>query len=74
MVLIVRDRATSRILNTPVTDLGRLGLIARLRLHLARRHADAMLRKLLRPYRRGSTAPLSPHLLKDIGLPPDFRM
>ena len=74
MVLIVRDRATSRILNVPVTDLGRLGFFARLRLFMARRRADAMLRKALRPYRQGSAAPLSPHLLKDIGLPPDFRM
>lgn len=74
MVLIVRDRATSRILNTPVSDFGRLGLFARLRLYFARRRADAMLRRVLRPYRQGSAAPLSPHLLKDIGLPPDFRM
>ena len=74
MVLIVRDRATSRILNTPDFDIGQLGLVGRLRLFIARRRADAMLRKVLRPYRQGSAAPLSPHLLRDIGLPPDFRM
>ena len=74
MVLIVRDRATSRILNTPDLDIGQLGLVGRLRLFFARRRADAMLRKVLRPYRQGSAAPLSPHLLRDIGLPPDFRM
>jgi uncharacterized protein YjiS (DUF1127 family) len=74
MVLIVRDRATSRVLNTPEFDIGQLGLIGRIRLFIARRRADAMLRRVLRPYRRGSAAPLSQHLLKDIGLPPDFRM
>lgn len=74
MVLIVRDRATARILSTPGLDLGQLGLVGRLRLFIARRRADAMLRRVLRPYRRGSAAPLSPHLLRDIGLPPDFRM
>ena len=74
MVLIVRDRATARVLNTPEFDIGQIGLIGRIRLFIARRRADAMLRRALRPYRRGSAAPLSPHLLKDIGLPPDFRM
>ena len=51
----------------------RLGIIGRLRLLLAQLRADAMLRRLLRRRRSQSTARLSPHLLKDIGLPPDHR-
>ena len=54
MVLIVRDRATARILSTPGLDLGQLGLVGRLRLFIARRRADAMLRRVLRPYRRAA--------------------
>lgn len=74
MVLIVRDRDTSRVLSPPEFHIGQIGFIGRIRLFIARRRADAMLRRVLRPYRRGSAAPLSPHLLRDIGLPPDFRM
>lgn len=74
MVLIVRDRATARILSTPGLDLGQLGLVGRLRLFIARRRADAMLRRLLKPRSVGRIADLPPYLRKDIGLPPDFRL
>lgn len=74
MVLIIRDRATSRILNTPERDFWRGGLLARLRMFVLRRRADAMLRRAIRRRRPGSIAHLSPRLREDIGLPPDFRI
>lgn len=65
-------------LNARVPDIAysepRLGLVARLQLFILRRRADALLRKTLRPHRAVSAAGLSPHLLKDIGLPPDMRL
>lgn len=74
MVLIVRDRASSRILNSPEFDIGQIGLIGRIRLFIARRRADALLRRTLKRHRSGLAVPMTPHLLKDLGLPPDFRM
>ncbi len=50
------------------------GLIARLHLFIQQRRANALLRRTLRPRRAGNAAQLSPHLLKDIGLPPDMRL
>jgi len=74
MTLIVRERASTELRDA--TDLlnQRRTLFGRVRLFFDRRRADAMLRRTIRPFRLGSTAPLTPHLLKDIGLPPDFRM
>ena len=75
MNIILSDRADRQIAYRLDQEVKRqLGLIGRIQLYLARRRADAMLRRVLRPYRVGSAAQLSPHLLKDIGLPPDFRM
>ena len=60
----------------PAADPGeeKGGLLSVLRWFIARRRADALLRRTLRPYRRGGVAPLSSRVLSDIGLPPDFRM
>jgi hypothetical protein len=75
MNIILSDRADRQIAHRLDQEVKRqLGLIGRIRLYLARRRADAMLRRVLRPYRAGSAHQLSPHLLKDIGLPPDLRM
>lgn len=71
MILIVRDRETTQALETSVHEIRR-GLFAHVRLYLLRRKADALLRRALKPYRAGSAAQLTPHLLRDIGLPPDF--
>lgn len=43
------------------------------RLLVLRRYANAMLKRTLRRPRRTHLDQLSPHLLKDIGLPPDVR-
>lgn len=43
------------------------------RLLVLRRYANAMLKRTLRRSRRTHLDQLSPHLLKDIGLPPDVR-
>ncbi len=71
MILIVRDRDTTLALETSPHEIRR-GLVALVRLYLLRRRANALLRRALRPYRAGSAAQLTPHLLRDIGLPPDF--
>jgi len=75
MIAIIRDRVRGRTeQQLEFAFERRLGLLDRLRLFILRRRADAMLRRTLRPFRTGSAAQLTPHLLKDIGLPPDFRM
>ena len=73
MNIILTDRADRQIAYRLDSEVKRqLGLFGRLRLFFARRRADAMLRRVLKPYRVSSAAQLSPHLLKDIGLPPDL--
>lgn len=71
MILIFRDREMTQALETSEHEIRR-GLLALVRLYLLRRRANALLRRTLRPYRAGSAAQLSPHLLRDIGLPPDI--
>lgn len=60
----------------PLADPGKEkgGLPGALRRFVSRRRVDALLRRTLRPYRRGSGAVLTFRVLTDIGLPPDFRM
>jgi len=43
------------------------------RLFMLRHHANAMLRRTLRPPQRIELDGLSPHLRMDLGLPPDWR-
>jgi len=75
MTITLRDRLrVSRERQLAFDFERRVSLLERLRRFVLRRHADAMLRRTLRPHRVGSAATLTPHLLKDIGLPPDFRM
>ncbi len=75
MTITIRDRLDSaRVRQLAFNFEPRVSLLERLRLFILRRRADAMLRDALRPYRAGNAAQLTPHLLKDIGLPPDFRV
>lgn len=73
MVTLLRDR-DGRIERTLEPGVERkLGLVERLRLFMLKRRANAMLKRTVGPHPIGRAANLSPHLLKDIGLPPDFR-
>lgn len=73
MILIAKDHASVLVPEADGFEIRR-GIVGTVKLYFARRRADALLRRTLRPYRTGSAAQLSPHLLKDIGLPPDFRV
>lgn len=74
MNFILRDRADPHDADAVDLDFRHRGLIGRVRLFFIRRRANALLRRALQPHRIGSARELSPHLLKDIGLPPDFRL
>lgn len=52
----------------------RFGLIARLQLFILERRANALLKKTLYRQPVARSGQLSPHLLKDIGLPPDMHL
>lgn len=71
MILIAKDHAGVLVPEADNFEVRR-GIIDVVKLYFARRRANALLRRTLRPYRTGSAAQLSPHLLRDIGLPPDF--
>jgi hypothetical protein len=70
MITLLRDHQDGRV--EPVLDIeddrGQ-GLLRRVRLFLLRRHADALLRRTLRPVPIGRAEDLPPHLRRDIGLP-----
>jgi len=75
MDTILKDRSDRRIAYRIDREVRRrLGIAGRFRLMLAHWQADQMLRRLTRRKRIDTAAKLSPHLLKDIGLPPDFRL
>jgi hypothetical protein len=62
-------------LNARVPDIAyeqRFSLLDRLQLFILEHRANALLRKTLRRERPTHVSRLSPHLLKDIGLPPDL--
>ena len=71
MILIAKGHASVLVPEADDFEIRR-GIVGAVKLYFARRRADALLRRTLRPYRAGSAAQLSPHLLRDIGLPPDF--
>ena len=60
-------------INVLRTDLPPRGFGAWFRTLVLRRYANAMLKRTLRRSRRTHLDQLSPHLLRDIGLPPDVR-
>jgi hypothetical protein len=72
MIITQKDRVALKVRETSDLDEGR-DVLSRLLLYIAKRRANALLRRALRPHPIGRAASLSPHLLKDIGLPPDFR-
>jgi hypothetical protein len=64
-------------LNARVPDIHyeqRFGLIARLRQYILERRANAMLKRTLGVPKVTPSHQLPPHLLKDIGLPPDMHL
>ena len=75
MITLLRDHRGGRVELTLDKELGRRRRrFEWLRLFVLRMRADALLRRALRGRpRTGRAAALPPHLLKDIGLPPDFR-
>ena len=75
MITLLRDHRGGRVELTLDKELGRRRRrFEWLRLFILRMRADALLRRALRRRpRTGRAADLPPHLLKDIGLPPDFR-
>ncbi|MDB5539075.1 MAG: hypothetical protein JWQ89_802 [Devosia sp.] len=72
MITTVKDRVAPNLRETSDLEAER-GIFGRLLLFIAKRRADTLLRRALRPRPIGRAASLPPHLLKDIGLPPDFR-
>ena len=60
-------------INVLRADLPARGFGAWFRTLVLRRYANAMLKRTLRRTRRTPLDQLSPHLLRDIGLPPDVR-
>jgi hypothetical protein len=74
MITLLRDHHDGRIGPVPDNEVERkLGLIGRFRLFMLKRRINAMLKRTAGPHPIGRVAHLSPHLLKDIGLPPDYR-
>ena len=75
MITLLRDHRDGRIEQSLDSEAERrLGLFERLRLFMLKRKADAMLNRIVAPAPIGRLASLSPHLLKDIGLPMDYRL
>lgn len=72
MNLTLRDRVSLKVRQS--SDETAEGLFSRVVVFFARRRANKLLRQTLRPVKPGRTASLSPHLLKDIGLPPDAKL
>lgn len=60
-------------INVLRADLPARGFGQWFRMLVLRRYANAMLKRTLRRTQRTHLDQLSPHLLKDIGLPPDIR-
>ncbi|WP_055047526.1 hypothetical protein [Devosia sp. A16] len=60
-------------INVLRADLPARGFGAWFRTLVLRRYANALLKRTLRRPRRTPLDQLSPHLLRDIGLPPDVR-
>lgn len=60
-------------INVLRADLPARGFGAWFRTLVLRRYANAMLKRTLRRPRRTPLDQLSPHLLRDIGVPPDVR-
>jgi hypothetical protein len=74
MITLLRDYSDGRIVEAFDAEVERgLNLFDRVRLFMLKRKANAMLKRTIGPHPIGRPANLSPHLLKDIGLPPDFR-
>lgn len=74
MITLLRDHRDGRIVEAFDSEVERkLGLFEQVRLFMLKRRANAMLKRIVGPHSIGRAANLSPHLLKDIGLPPDFR-
>lgn len=75
MITLLRDHRDGRLEQELESEVDRrLGLLDRFRHFLWRRRANAMLNRIVAPAPIGRAANLSPHLLKDIGLPPDYRL
>jgi len=68
----LQERSNARVPDSRI-EL-RFGLMARLQLFILERRANALLKKTLRRHATTRSAQLSPHLLKDIGLPPDMHL
>ncbi len=74
MITLLRDHHDGRIGRSLESEVERkLGFVERFRLFMLKRRANAMLKRIVAPVPIGRVANLSPHLLRDIGLPPDFR-
>jgi len=74
MIALLRDR-DGRIEQALESGVERkLRLFERLQLFMLKRQANAMLTRIVGPHPVGRVPNLSPHLLKDIGLPPDYRL
>ena len=75
MITLLRDHRDGRIEQSLDSEAERrLGLFERFRLFMLKRQANAMLKRIVSPHHIGRVTYLSPHLLKDIGLPPDYRL
>lgn len=75
MITLLRDHHDGRIGHMPGMEVERkFDLIERFRLFMLKRRVNAMLKRTLKPAPIGRVSSLSPHLLKDIGLPPDYRL
>jgi uncharacterized protein YjiS (DUF1127 family) len=66
-------RQAVAIINVSRADLPAYPFGQWFRLLVLRRYANAMLKRVLRRPKRMNLDELSPHLLRDIGLPPDAR-
>lgn len=73
MNLTLKDRVALKVRETSDLEAGR-DVFGRLLVFFAKRRANALLKRTLRPFPAARAASLSPHLRKDIGLPPDFRL
>ena len=75
MITLLRDHHDGRMGQAVQTEVERkLGVFERFRLFLLKRRINAMLKRTVGPHPIGRVTHLSPHLLKDIGLPPDYRL
>jgi hypothetical protein len=75
MITLLRDHSDGRTGQVPDSEgERRLNLFEQFGQFMLKRRANLMLKRIVGPHPIGRVTSLSPHLLKDIGLPPDYRL